>query len=207
MNKRKKISVWVKIVTRVRLLLGLMPANVEQCRFAFKTAKAQGEKDSIRLLLFPFLYLRMFTLKWDQVFKYWLKIANTEDQAKELFFVSREYTVGLDISQEHRNLASEKWLSFLTNWKNKNHRKMVARLADEWLEIGTPIQRLALARRMEFLGNMVAFAHTEELAIVAYYYINDAYGSYKNLYRRTPEFKAASRNLEQIRKSKMNKPT
>ena len=184
-----------------------MPANIEQCRLAFKTAIGRGENDTIWSSIFPFLYLRMFTPKWDQVFKHWLRMANTENEAEELFFISRGYTVGLDTNQEHRDLASKKWLSFLTNWNNKKHRKMVAKLADEWLEMGTPIQRQALSRRMEFLGNMVAFAHTEEMANVAFYYINDAYGNYKSMYRRTPEFMAAREHLRKIRIESMNKST
>lgn len=199
-KKNSKTSLKTKLATRVNLFLGRPLASVEQYRHAFKTQRSWDYRMTYFQRLWHWLTTRFFLeLQGERAeveFRGWVEMVSTEGHAKEAFFARRMN--GLGLGEECVNIAALKWLSYLTDPNNAYHRKMVAKLADVWLEPtawhlphASKVHEMAVSRRMEFARHLLSVAQGETETRLAYCYIYNEYGRHGPFYRNAPEFKAA----------------
>lgn len=109
---------------------------------------------------------------WFAIFNRWLETCNEEGLVKGLFFeVNYQFLdeKGLDTDNPLKSSAIKKWLTFVTEWSNPNHREVVWNLYWNW---GTQPQwegyKLLDSRRKEFANAMVDGAQTIQEAVDAY---------------------------------------
>jgi hypothetical protein len=96
-----------------------------------------------------------FSPVWFTLFYRWLETCTSEGQVKGLFYEIK-FWFGDNCDNPLKSAAIEKWLTFLTDWNNVDHRHWVYKLYHSW-EISVSWRGFALlnSRREQFAASLL----------------------------------------------------